>query len=100
MPGSDAGRERAFDHPTVRRYVRHVNPAFVKLLGVLGYGRVFVRAEDVWLWDHEGKKYLDLLSGFGSHNLGHAHPRVLARLREFLDEKAPAIMHVGPSGPA
>jgi putrescine aminotransferase len=31
----------------IERYARHVNPAFIKLLGVLGYGRLFNRARDV-----------------------------------------------------
>ena len=87
-------------HPTVERYARHVNPAFVKLLGVFGYGRVFERAEDVWMWDHEGRRYLDCLAGFGATSLGHNHPRLAARLRAFLDERVPNVLHVGPSGPA
>nr|VFJ96442.1 MAG: acetylornithine aminotransferase apoenzyme [Candidatus Kentron sp. LFY]VFJ98941.1 MAG: acetylornithine aminotransferase apoenzyme [Candidatus Kentron sp. LFY] len=36
----------------------------------------FVRGEGVWLWDTEGKKYLDALSGIGVCSLGHAHPAV------------------------
>jgi hypothetical protein len=36
--------------PSVVKYARHVNPAFVDLLQVFGYGRVFVRARDVWVW--------------------------------------------------
>ena len=89
---------RASQHPTVERFARHVNPAFVRLLGVFGYGRVFERAEDVWLYDHEGRRYLDMLAGFGACNLGHAHPKLLARVRDFLDTRAPGILHVGPSG--
>ncbi len=84
-------------HPSIDKYARHVNPAFVKLLGVFGYGRVFVRARDCVLVDHQGREYLDFLAGFGSLNLGHNHPRVVERLREFLLEGAPSIMHVGPS---
>ncbi len=85
------------NHPCVETYARHVNPAFVKLLGVFGYGRVFVRAKDVWLWDHEDRRYLDALAGFGSFNLGHNHPALLGRLREFLDEDVMNLVHVGPS---
>jgi putrescine aminotransferase len=83
--------------PTVERYARHVNPAFVKLLGVLGYGRVFTRARDVWLWDDQGRQYVDFLAGFGSVNLGHNHPRLLERLRRFLEEEALHFCHVGPT---
>jgi putrescine aminotransferase len=88
------------EHPAVARYARHVNPAFVKLLGLFGYGRLFVRARDVWVWDHQGRQYLDFLAGFGSANIGHNHPRLLARLRTFLDEDALNLCHVGPSADA
>src|SRR6185436_5573138 len=84
-------------HPVAARYARHVNPALVELLDVLGYGRVFTRAKDVWLWDDEGARYLDLLAGFGAVNLGHNHPRLAARLREFLEGDAPNLHHTGPS---
>lgn len=36
----------------------------------------FVKGQGVWLWDTEGKKYLDLVSGIGVNILGHSHPRV------------------------
>jgi putrescine aminotransferase len=85
---------------TADLYARHVNPAFVKLLGVLGYGRVFVRALDVWLWDEEGRRYFDALAAFGAANLGHNHPGLLARVREHLSSEAPNLLHVGPSGHA
>jgi putrescine aminotransferase len=81
----------------IDRYSRHVNPAFVKLLGTLGYGRLFVRARDVWLWDHQGRQYLDALAGFGSVNIGHNHPRLVERLKVFLAEEALNLSHTGPS---
>jgi putrescine aminotransferase len=87
-------------NPVVDKYARHVNPSFIRLLGVLGYGRVFERAADVRLWDHEGREYLDFLAGFGAVNLGHNHPRLVRRLQEFLGSRALNLVHVGPSGPA
>jgi len=84
-------------HPAVALYERHVNPAFVRLLGVLGYGRVMTRAQGVWLWDHEGRRYLDALAGFGSVNLGHNHPRLLARLADVLRAEALHFCHTGPA---
>jgi putrescine aminotransferase len=85
------------DHPSVEMYARHVNPAFVKLLGMFGYGRLFVRARDVWVWDHRDRQYLDFLAGFGSANVGHNHPRLIERLRSFLGEESLNLCHVGPS---
>ncbi|HEX7455686.1 MAG TPA: aspartate aminotransferase family protein [Gallionella sp.] len=40
----------------------------------------FVRGEGVWLWDSEGHRYLDGLSGIAVNTLGHAHPRFTAAL--------------------
>ncbi len=87
----------ARNHPAVEKYAQHVNPAFVKLLGVFGYGRAFTRGRDVWIWDHEDNKYLDALSSFGAANLGHNHPRIIARLQRLLTEDALNFVHVGPS---
>src|SRR5215831_15703839 len=83
--------------PSVAKYARHVNPAFIDLLQVFGYGRVFVRARDVWVFARQERKYLDFLAGFGSVNLGHNHPRLVSRLQKFLSEEAMQFCHVGPS---
>jgi acetylornithine aminotransferase len=40
--------------------------------------RVFVRGEGCNLWDADGRRYLDLLSGLAVNALGHAHPTVLS----------------------
>jgi acetylornithine aminotransferase len=40
----------------------------------------FERGEGAWLWDTEGKRYLDALSGIAVNTLGHAHPRFTAAL--------------------
>jgi putrescine aminotransferase len=84
-------------HPAVAAYARHVNPAFVELLNVLGYGRLYERALDVWVWDHTGNRYLDCLAGFGTVNLGHNHPRLAERMQAFLKSEALNHFHTGPS---
>ena len=40
----------------------------------------FEKGEGCWLWDTEGKKYLDAISGIAVCNLGHAHPAVTRAL--------------------
>ncbi len=40
------------------------------------------RAEGVWLWDVDGKKYLDCISAYSAVNQGHCHPRIQAALVE------------------
>ncbi len=42
----------------------------------------FERGEGVWLWDSNGKRYMDALSGIAVCGLGHAHPAVTAAICE------------------
>jgi putrescine aminotransferase len=66
-------------------FERHVNPGLAALLRFTGLDRVEDRAEGVWVWDKEGKKYLDFLGLYGTLNLGHRHPRVVEAVRRQLD---------------
>lgn len=43
---------------------------------------VLTRGEGVWLWDVDGKKYLDMMSAYSAVSHGHCHPRLLATLIE------------------
>lgn len=43
---------------------------------------VIERAEGVWVWDIEGKRYLDCLAAYSAVNQGHCHPRILQTLVE------------------
>ncbi len=43
---------------------------------------VIERAEGVWVYDVEGKKYLDCLSAYSAVNQGHVHPQILKALME------------------
>ena len=46
------------------------------------YPLVLKRGKGCWLYDLDGKRYLDLISGIGVNSLGHAHPRILRVIRE------------------
>jgi acetylornithine/N-succinyldiaminopimelate aminotransferase len=39
--------------------------------------RVLVRGEGAWVWDADGRRYLDLLGGIATNALGHAHPTLV-----------------------
>ncbi len=45
------------------------------------------RGEGVWVWDVEGKKYMDCLAAYSAVNQGHCHPRIV----EALLEQAPRL---------
>ena len=56
------------------------------------YGRLpiaFTRGDGAWLWDSDGKRYLDALAGIAVCGLGHAH----AAVRDALCEQASTLIH-------
>jgi acetylornithine/N-succinyldiaminopimelate aminotransferase len=54
------------------------------------YRVLFEKGRGVYLWDANGKRYLDFLSGIGVNALGHAHPAILSTLRR----QAGRLIHV------
>src|ERR1700721_3313480 len=51
---------------------------------------MFVRGRGVYLWDSNGKRYLDFLSGIGVNALGHNHPSI----QKVIKRQAPRLIHV------
>lgn len=43
---------------------------------------VVERASDVWIYDVEGRRYLDFLAAYSAVNQGHCHPRIMAAMQE------------------
>ncbi len=46
---------------------------------------VIERAKGVWVWDSEGKKYLDMLSAYSALNQGHCHPKIIEAAKNQMD---------------
>ena len=43
---------------------------------------VLTRGEGIWVWDVEGRKYMDCLSSYSAINQGHCHPKILSALKQ------------------
>ena len=54
---------------------------------------IIERAEGVYLWDAEGKRYLDWASQLVNVNIGHSHPKVISAIQE----QAAKLCYVNPS---
>ncbi|MBX3621184.1 MAG: aspartate aminotransferase family protein [Rhizobacter sp.] len=54
----------------------HVMPTYGRLPMALAYGR------GCWVWDTNGKKYLDGLGGIAVNTVGHAHPKLVPALQD------------------
>jgi acetylornithine/succinyldiaminopimelate/putrescine aminotransferase len=88
----DAGEtRRAFE-----RHAQYINPAWIKVLELLGYGRTFVRAEGTKMWDTEGRVYVDFLAGCGSVPLGYNHPEIIAAAEASFRACLPSFVQLAP----
>jgi ornithine--oxo-acid transaminase len=45
------------------------------------YPIVPIRGEGVWVWDNEGKEYIDCLGAYSAVSQGHCHPRIVRAIR-------------------
>lgn len=75
--------EAIFDD-VVSKYSRHINPGLARLVSFAGFG-VEVEAEGCYITDHEGRRFLDCLGGYGVFSLGHRHPKVVEAVRSQLE---------------
>jgi ornithine--oxo-acid transaminase len=76
---------------------RHLNAQLVRVLRTLGFAVDYVRAEGAYLFDAEGNRYLDLLSGFGVFALGRNHPTVVAALEQVLRGRLAGLVQLDVS---
>jgi len=75
-------------------HTEHVNPRFAKVLHTIGFDRCYVKANGSYLWDREGRRYLDLITGYGVFGLGRNHPAIKQALLEFLALDYPSLVQM------
>jgi ornithine--oxo-acid transaminase len=73
---------------------KYMNPQLAKVVKTLGFDRFYTRGEGCYLYDDEGTKYLDLLSGFGVFALGRSHPVLRDALHQALDADLPNMVQM------
>src|ERR1700758_4877636 len=73
-------------------HARHLNEQMVRVLKTIGYDVGFQRGQGQYLYDRDGARYLDLLSGFGVFAIGRNHPSLRAALKSVLDSDLPNLV--------
>jgi acetylornithine/succinyldiaminopimelate/putrescine aminotransferase len=73
----------------------HVNPAFVRVLRMLGYDKRYVRGEGAYLFDDAGNRYIDCLVGYGTFACGRNHPVIRDAIRQVMDLELPNLLAMG-----
>ena len=73
---------------------QHLNHQLGRVLKTIGFDRFYVRGEGAYLFDAEGDRYLDFLSGFGVYALGRSHPAIKAALHQAIDLDLPNMVQM------
>src|SRR5262249_47493890 len=83
------------ERSAIDSYRAAVNPARLEVLEAIGALRFFERAEGAWLEDASGRRFLDLVCGYGAAALGHRHPAVMEALAQALASPLPFTTPLG-----
>lgn len=78
-------------------HTRHLNEQLVRVLKTIGYDVGFQRGAGQYLFDRDGARYLDLLSGFGVFAIGRNHPVMRDALKTVLDADMPNLVQMDVS---
>ncbi|WP_398481345.1 aminobacteriohopanetriol synthase HpnO [Tardiphaga sp.] len=78
-------------------HTRHLNEQMVRVLKTIGYDVGFQKGTGQYLFDREGARYLDLLSGFGVFAIGRNHPVMRDALKSVLDADLPNLVQMDVS---
>src|ERR1700720_4079680 len=78
-------------------HARHLNEQLVRVLKTIGYDVGFQKGQGQYLFDRDGARYLDLLSGFGVFAIGRNHPALRTALKSVLDSDLPNLVQLDVS---
>ena len=82
--------ERQGEQYTLHR--QYLNTSLARVQAIIGFDKIYTRGEGAYLWDVEGNRYLDLLSGYSVFNLGRGHSVVKQVLQEMLTMERPNLV--------
>ena len=65
---------------------QHIAGSAGNIFAQIGIDLIVGRREGCFVWDLDGRRYLDVLCDGTTYNFGHRHPEILAAARDALDE--------------
>jgi ornithine--oxo-acid transaminase len=71
---------------------QYLNTSLARVQAIIGFDKIYTGGEGAYLWDVEGNRYLDLLSGYSVFNLGRGHPVVRQVMQEVLAMERPNLV--------
>lgn len=74
---------------------QHLNPAFLKVLKLLGFDKEYVRGEGAYLFDSDGNRYLDCMTGYATFACGRNHPTIRSVVQQAMELDLPNLVVMG-----
>src|SRR5487761_1822483 len=71
---------------------QYLKPNLSRMLHVIGFDKVYEKAEGAYLYDSAGNRYTDFLTGFGVFGMGRNHPVVRKALHDLLDSELAELL--------
>src|ERR1700678_1242351 len=94
MPFDVAESLRARHGENYELHDKYMNHQLARVLKTIGFDQFYVRGEGSYLFDAEGQRYLDFLSGFGVYALGRSHPALKKALHQAIDLDLPNMVQM------
>jgi ornithine--oxo-acid transaminase len=73
---------------------RHLNSTLVSVQRIIGFDQVYAHGKGAYLYDLDGRDYLDFLSGYSVFNIGRNHPAVQQAIRDVLEMDLPNMVQM------
>jgi acetylornithine/succinyldiaminopimelate/putrescine aminotransferase len=77
-----------------RLHEKYVNRTLARVQQTIGFDKVYATAKGAYLYDMDGKEYLDFLSGYSVFNIGRNHPAIQKAIRDVLDLDLPNMVQM------
>lgn len=73
-------------------HTKYISSHMARVQQIIGFDKLYARGEGAYLWDVDGNRYLDLLSGYSVFNLGRGHPVIKRTMQEALMLERPNLV--------
>src|SRR5215471_112074 len=71
---------------------QYINTSLTRVQAIIGFAKIYSRGQAAFLWDADGDRYLDLLSGYSTFNLGRGHPVVKQAIQDVVALDRPNLV--------
>jgi acetylornithine/succinyldiaminopimelate/putrescine aminotransferase len=82
-------------HELMDLHEKHINPAVVAVLKTIGFDQNYVRGQGAYLWDDQGRRYIDCLGGYAVFACGRNHPAIRDAIAQAMNLDLPNLPGVG-----